>query len=292
MDWLITAAGAGIVLFAVRDMFHTIWHPSGQGTLSRLVILMVWRGSQLLKRRAHQSSVMGPVALLSVILTWGVTIVAGWTLVYWPHMAEGFSFSSSLDPAQRSDFLDSLYLSLVTVATLGYGDIVPQEPWLRLTSPLQALIGFALLTAAVSWVLQIYPALARRRTLAIRLALLQRAGAARLLPATDSSSSATLLQSLAGDLTQIRVDLTQYAETYYFRETDAVASLPAQLPFARELARAGRESAQEELRLAGTVLAEAVQDYAHLLAQQFPLAGDSTDDVLRNYAADHGYAEP
>jgi hypothetical protein len=36
MDWLITAAGAGIVLFAVRDRFHTIWHPSGQGTSRRV----------------------------------------------------------------------------------------------------------------------------------------------------------------------------------------------------------------------------------------------------------------
>ena len=290
MDWLITAVGAGIVLFAVRDMFHTIWHPSGQGTLSRVVIRMVWRGSRLLKRRARQSSVVGPLALLSVILTWTAAIVAGWTLVYWPHMTEGFSFGSSLDPTQRSDFLDSLYLSLVTVATLGYGDIVPQQPWLRLASPVQALIGFALLTAAVSWVLQVYPALARRRTLAIRLALLDRAGAARLLPAAGSSSSATLLQSLAGELIQVRVDLTQYAETYYFRETDAAASLPAQLTFARELARAGRESAHEELRLAGTVLAEALEDYAYLLAQQFPLAGDSTEDVLQSYAADHGHA--
>ncbi|MGY1725175.1 potassium channel family protein [Blastococcus sp. SYSU DS0533] len=288
MDWLITAGGAGIVLFAVRDMFHTIWHPSGQGTLSRLVVLMVWRGSRLLKRRAQQSSVVGPVALLGVILTWAATIVAGWTLIYWPHMTEAFSFGSSLAPAQRSDFLDSLYLSLVTVATLGYGDIVPQQPWLRLTSPLQALIGFALLTAAVSWVLQIYPALARRRTLAIRLALLGRAAAAQLLPA-DSSSSATLLHSLAGELTQLRVDLTQYAETYYFREADAAASLPAQLPYARELARAGQESTHAELRLAGTVLAEAVQDYAHVLARQFPLAGDSIGTVLQNYAADHGH---
>lgn len=289
MDWVITAAGAAIVLFAVRDMFHTIWHPSGQGTLSRLVIRMVWRASRLLKRRAEQSSVVGPVAMLGVILAWVGAIVAGWTLIYWPHMTEAFSFGATLDPAERSNILDALYLSLVTVATLGYGDIVPQQPWLRLASPVQALIGFALLTAAVSWVLQVYPALARRRTLAVRLSLLERAGAARLLPAADSSSSATLLQSLAGDLTQVRVDLTQYAETYYFREADAAASLPARLPYAGELARAGRESAHAELRLAGTVLSEALQDYAHVLAQQFPVGGSSTDDVLQGYAADHGY---
>ena len=67
-----------------------------------------------------------------------------------------------LEPSERIDLLDSLYLSLVTVAALGYGDIVPTYAWLRLVSPLEALIGCALLTAAVSWILQIHPALARK----------------------------------------------------------------------------------------------------------------------------------
>ncbi|WP_104522497.1 potassium channel family protein [Blastococcus atacamensis] len=289
MDWLATAAGAGIILFVLRDMFHTIWHPSGRGALSRRVIEAVWRGSRRLKRRSRQSSVVGPVALLTVVLTWTATIVAGWTLVYWPHMSEGYSFGSTLDPVQRGDVLDSLYLSLVTVTTLGYGDIVPQAPWLRLASPAQALIGFALLTAAVSWVLQVYPALARRRALAIRLALLQRAEAARELPASDSSSASTLLQSLAGEVVQVRVDLTQYSETYFFREADATSSLPARLHYACELAEAGQESTRTDLRLAATVLAEAVDDYAHLLRQQFRLVGEDAAEVLQSYAGDHGY---
>jgi hypothetical protein len=36
------------------------------------------------------------------------------------------------------------------VATLGFGDIVPESEWLRIVVPAQALIGFALLTAAVT----------------------------------------------------------------------------------------------------------------------------------------------
>ena len=289
MDWLVTAAGAVLVLIALRDMFHTIWHPSGQGMLSRFVVQLVWRGSRVLRSRDRQSSVVGPFAVLCVILLWALMILVGWTLVYWPHMAEGFSFSSSLAPSERSDLLDSLYVSLVTVATLGYGDIVPTYAWLRLASPLEALIGFSLLTAAVTWILQIYPALARRRTLAIRLSLLRKADAAQALSAMDSSAAATLLETLAGELVQVRVDLTQYAETYYFREANEVASLPAQLPYAQELADRAASSRRDDVRLSGAVLRGAVEDYVYLLTQQFlPAAGD-LGATLQRYSDDHGF---
>ena len=289
MTWLVTALGATVVLFTLRDMFHTIWHPSGQGMLSRVVIQAVWRGSRVMKRRSKQTSMVGPVALLGVILVWSGGILLGWTLIYWPHMSEGFSFSPGLEPSQRVDLLDSLYVSLVTVATLGYGDIVPTYPWLRLLSPLEALIGFALLTAAVSWILQIYPALARRRALAVRLALLERAGCADALREMDSAAASTLLDSLTQEVVRVRVDLTQYAETYYFREADSTASLPARLPYALALASAGQASVRADLRLAARALSGAVEDYAYILVRQHSIRGDGPASVLEGYASDHGY---
>jgi hypothetical protein len=90
--------------------------------------------------------------MVAVTGLWTVLIVLGWTLVYWPHISHGFSYAEGLQPTVRTDFLDALYLSLVMVATLGLGDIVPDDGWLRIVAPLQALVGFALLTALVSWV--------------------------------------------------------------------------------------------------------------------------------------------
>ncbi|MFJ8781962.1 hypothetical protein [Streptomyces sp. NPDC102476] len=75
------------------------------------------------------------------------------------------------------------------------GDIAPAEGWLRLVSPLEALVGFALLTATVSWVLEIYPTLTRRRVLAIRLAVLRNADPATLQ--IDCTEGAMLLDSLS-----------------------------------------------------------------------------------------------
>ena len=43
------------------------------------------------------------------------------------------------------------YESHLTFLGSGFGDVVPQAPWLRLVVPAQSLIGFGLLTAAVSW---------------------------------------------------------------------------------------------------------------------------------------------
>jgi hypothetical protein len=33
--WVVTCAGVAIVLVAVRDIFHTLWHPSGRGGVGR-----------------------------------------------------------------------------------------------------------------------------------------------------------------------------------------------------------------------------------------------------------------
>jgi hypothetical protein len=151
---------------------------------------------------------------VAVIATWAALVVLGGALVYWPQIPEGVSYGTGLEPAQRGDFTDALYVSLVTTTTLGFGDIVPTAAWLRVVTPLQALIGFTLLTAAVSWVLQIYPALNRRRTMALRLTSLQRSSLHDAVRKSDSVLLAVLLEDLAGQVTQASVDFTQYAETY------------------------------------------------------------------------------
>ncbi len=73
---------------------------------------------------------------------------------------------------------------------------------------------------------------------------------------------------------------------------DGCRRRPAQLPYARELADTAHTSRREDVRLSGTVLRGAVEDYAHLLTQQFlPAAGD-LGTTLQRYADDHGYAGP
>ncbi|MEV5438488.1 potassium channel family protein [Streptomyces sp. NPDC052682] len=175
---------------------------------------------------------------------------------------------------------------LVTVATLGLGDIAPDEGWLRLVSPLEALVGFALLTATVSWVLEIYPALTRRRVLAVRLALLR--DSAPTTRQIDCTAGAVLLDSLATDVVRVRIDFTQYAEAYYFHDGEDQASLAAMVGYAGTLAQLGQAAGRPEVRLAGRQLAGALEDLAAILDQRFLHTGRTPADVFAAYAADHG----
>jgi hypothetical protein len=201
-------------------------------------------------------------------------------------MPGAFAFSPGSKAAQEPALLDSVYLSLVTVATLGLGDIAPGEGWLRLASPLEALVGFALLTATVSWVLEIYPALTRRRVLAIRLALLRDCD-----PTTqqiDCTAGALLLDSLATEVVRVRIDFTQYAEAYYFHDGEDHSSLAAMVGYAAALAQRGQAARRPEVRLAGDVLAGALKDLATILDQRFLHTGGTPALVFAAYAADHG----
>ncbi|MEH0416767.1 potassium channel family protein [Streptomyces sp. B21-083] len=286
MKWLVSLVGAGLVMITLRDLFHTLWHPTRRGGLSRLVMSTLWRLARRFRARRRVVGLIGPLAVVTVVGMWAVTVILGWAIIYWPHMPGAFTFSPGSKAAQEPALLDSVYLSLVTVATLGLGDIAPGEGWLRLVSPLEALVGFALLTATVSWVLEIYPALTRRRVLAIRLALLRDAD-----PTTqhlDCTAGALLLDSLATEVVRVRIDFTQYAEAYYFHDGEDHSSLAAAVGYADTLAQRGRAARRPEVRLAGDLLAGALKDLAAILDQRFLHTGGAPTDVFAAYAADHG----
>lgn len=117
--------------------------------MTRGIVGSVWRLSKTLTRR-QGSELAGPLGLLASVCGWTLLNVAGWALIYLPWMPEDFYFATSLKPAAASDVLSALYLSVVTLAILGFGDITPAAPALRLITPVEALIGFVLLTAAIS----------------------------------------------------------------------------------------------------------------------------------------------
>jgi hypothetical protein len=212
--------------------------------------------------------------------------VLGWSMVYFAQMPDGFAHSSELNPAERNAVFDSLYVSLVTIGTLGFGDIVPTSLSLRVIVPLEALFGFMLLTAAVSWVLQIYPALHRRRVLALQLSTLREAR--RAVPALGIDSIPTgVLTGLAAAVVEARNDFTQYGATYYFRDLEADASLAASLDYATALAAEAAASARPQTRLAGALMAAAVDSLTELLKQEFLQFDGDTAAVIKAYAADH-----
>ncbi|MGB3683617.1 MAG: potassium channel family protein [Rubrobacteraceae bacterium] len=280
------------MLVVLRDVFHQLFHPGGSGHLSDMLARSVWRMFQRLNTRySAPLGLAAPTALVVVITSWTALLAVGWALVYWPYMPESFLYSTGLSPSANAGFIDAFYLSLMTMTTLGYGDITPTAGMLRVLNPVQSLIGFGLLTASVTWVLSIYPALSRRRTLAQEISLLHIAESkgAKDISEMDAQTVEQLFRDLASRLAGVRNDLRQFGITYYFHGSDEHSALAAGLPYVAHLAKRGRRDGHpEEVRLSSDMLAAALDDFADALAPRFlALDHPATTKVLEAYARDH-----
>lgn len=108
-----------------------------------------WRVSKLTGHRF--GSAIGPAAMIAVVAVWVTLQEVGWALTCYPHIPGGFAYSAGINPARYHDFVEALYVSGVGLATPGFGDVVATDPWIRAAAPLEALTGFALLSAALNW---------------------------------------------------------------------------------------------------------------------------------------------
>ncbi|WP_309080182.1 ion channel [Zhihengliuella sp.] len=282
MDVLCTVAGLGLVLFGAVDMFQTLLRPTGQGRTSRFVLRGVWRISKGLGHRL--GSAVGPVAMVLVICLWVMLIALGWALVYLPHLPEGFVVGSGLDPSDYSGLADALYVSVVALSTLGYGDVVPVDPWLQVVAPLEALSGFAVLTAALTWFTQIYPPLSRRRSLAVKLSGLDRTGAAETIPRLEADGLARLLEGLADEIGRVRVDFAQHPEAFYFQEASSDLSLAGVLPCALGIRDAASPRPEPSVQLAARQLDFTLEQLAEILRREFFQSAETTEEVFAAYA--------
>lgn len=295
MTILATLFGAGLILAALREVFQQLFRPNGGGSLSRALMRTVWRAfRRLAVHRPASLALAGPGAFLAVIASWSMLLVVGWAFVIWPRLPEEFLYASGLGDSNHGGFLEALYLSLVTLATLGFGDIVPTSGPLRVLLPFEALIGFGLFTAAVSWLLSIYPALSRRQAFAHEVTLLRESEREPGSAVTEVSADAAdrMLLSLTSQLVTIQGDLVQFPITYYFHQGDERFALSAVMPYLVRLAESGgAENRPSEVRLRATTLSGAIDDFSTTVASYFlDLSSSPTEEVLKAYARDQFHA--
>lgn len=288
----VNVLGLGLLLVVLRDIFHQLFHPSGSGHLSDALMRAVWRVFRRISGRGSGTlGLAAPTALVVIIASWATLLAVGWALIYWPYMPGNFLYSTGLSPSANAGFVSALYLSLMTLTTLGYGDITPTEGVLRVLVPIQALIGFGLLTASVTWVLSIYPALSRRRSLAQEISLLHKAESKneKDVSKMDPQTVEQLFRDLASQLAGVRNDLLQFKITYYFHSADEHSALAAGLPYLDHLARSGQgKDLPDEVHLGADMLQAALDDFASTLTSRFLLTDEaSTQEALEAYARDH-----
>lgn len=284
---LSTAVGVALIGLTGRDIFGALFHPEGRGIFRQRMARAIWRLFRLAPGRSPLLTLAGPVAVVVVIATWAALLLLGWTLVIWPHMPEGFHFGGA-EPG--GDFLEAFNLSIVTLTTLGFGDVTPKADALRVIVPFEALLGFGLLSASVSKVLQIYPVLSRRRSLAYEISLLRQAEAeaAPALERLPPEAVERLYTELTSCLIAVERDLVSFPIAYYFADADDRFSLPAVAPYLLELAQRGdRDGMPDRVRFRARVLLESVADLASTTSGFHGVRAATAAEMLDAYARDH-----
>lgn len=292
MTLLLSLLGAGLILVALRDIFDTLFHPSGKGMLSRALPRFLWRGVRRIGGRYPLAQELcGPVTLLAVIASWAALLAVGWAFVFWPHLARGFLLAPGLSSSAQGGFVDALYISLVTLTTLGYGDITPTSSWLKVLVPFEALVGFGLLTASLSWVISLYPAFSRHRSLAHEVNLVREAESETEIGVRqmDALAAEQMLGSLTTQLIAVQTDLIHFPISYYFRSSNERFELSAAMPYLLRVAQEGDSAdCAPGVRMRASMLRGAIEDFSDTVGARFlDLPSASSYKVLRAYARDN-----
>lgn len=288
-----TVAGIALIALVVHDIFTVLFRPGAESRTSGAIARAVWT---LLRRagddRRDVLALAGPLALAAIMGFWATAIVLGWALIYLPHYPESYVLADGT--AAHAPVVGALHVSLTTVTTLGSANVVPRPAWLQVLSPLEALIGFGILSAAVAWLLQIFPVLSRRRALAYEIHLLadteRRLGVQ--LPELETSVASELYAELTSRLISVERDLVKFPITYYFAETDQRFALAAATPVLSEIARRGTgEGLPDSVRLRAEMLHEAIDDLTTTVVERFVLhRRHDVTDATAAFAQDHRHA--
>jgi hypothetical protein len=284
-------AGVLLIALTVRDIFETLFHPLGRGYVGRLVVGGVSRVGHRVAGRIRTARVLiGPLGYISVVATWAGLLVVGWALIFFPHLPDGFLFDEGLDPEAHGDFADALYVSLVNLTSLGYGDISPQASLLRILGPVETLFGLGLLTASISWLISIYGVISRRDAFAHEVHLSKEAEGrlGETLVDADPELMERMLTSFTTQLVASRRDLIHFPITHNFRTEDEERALSGLLPFLRRMVEEGSEEGRPHaVRVRAEMLGMAIDDFAETLRVRLRMPGETTDATLDHYDAHH-----
>ncbi|MDP8947585.1 MAG: hypothetical protein M3N09_05725 [Actinomycetota bacterium] len=105
-----------LIFAAVRDIFQTLFHPSGKGSISRTLVHASWQAFRRVALRYPTAlPLAGAVGFLATIASWVALLIVGWAFVYWPRLPDEFTFDPGMDPSANAGFIDALYLSIVSL---------------------------------------------------------------------------------------------------------------------------------------------------------------------------------
>lgn len=191
--WLIQVVGAVVVFAVLQDVFFTVLFPaSGHGLLWRPLTRWPWKAFALVgrrlpfERRRAFLTYSGPVQITVNLGVWILLLVTGWALIFRPALRSQIVASSG---TTDTSWATAFYYSGYVLTTLGLGDVVARDGLFRLLTVVEAGIGFATVSMAITYFLSVYWALTERK---VSAALLHHR-------TYDTGDAASLLAGLARD---------------------------------------------------------------------------------------------
>lgn len=224
MGALWSTLGALLLAATVADLVLTVFQPSMRGPISKRVNRAVWSALRAVCRdgRARTLSFGGPVAVLADVALWVGGVLIGFALLYLPAL-DAFSFSPAV-PFGSHGAVEALYLSGLVTFTIGFGDVVGATDAARLATIAQGAAGAGIVSAAITYVLSVYPIVTEQRATARRISDLQ---------LDDPSGCSALLREvglgpverLHDSLLRNRQHLERFPVLYYFHATSEEESI-------------------------------------------------------------------
>ncbi|MEA2844545.1 MAG: hypothetical protein QOJ69_2216 [Actinomycetota bacterium] len=229
MSLLSVLVGAVLIVLVATDILITLLHPTARGPVSYAANRATWRATKIVSVRLLRGlglSYAGPLAVVTNVLAWVILFWLGFALVYLPFI-DSFAYDPST-PFKGHGFAEATYMSGAALTTVGYGDMVPTSMAMRLATIFEAASGFGALSAAIAFVISIYPLLSQLRGTGIQMAdsgALELEGAARVVREAGSSE----LAAVTRELTENHEHLRRFPVLYYFESGNAEESLSASL---------------------------------------------------------------
>jgi hypothetical protein len=228
INWLIEGAGGVIMALTLLDVFLTVLYARvGTSVFSNLLGRWLWRLVRWVGRcvpHRHRGAVYsfaGPVILVVLVGVWAVLLILGAALVIYPGLAE--SVGASGGGPTPTTFAAALYAAAGAMSMVSADNLVPKSAGLTLFYVACSVLGVCIIPLTLTYVLQIYAALARRNVTVVRahLATAETGDAAELIaglgPQGDFADATMWISNMALGVSDVKETHHLYSLLMYFR---------------------------------------------------------------------------
>jgi hypothetical protein len=215
-DSVLTVSGCLLLLLGLSDTALTVLHPTRRGPLSYAISRSTWILIRTLSRKRGGTRLLtfaGPAAMAGGFLGWIGSLWVGFALVYLPFIDQ-FTYS---EPAtfRSKGITEALYMSAVSLTTVGFGDVVASSDVLRLVTVAESASGLAAITAAITYLLSVYPLVTRQRGAALHVSDLGLTDPAQVVR-TVVQGGPTIVINLQNALIEAHQNVTRFPVLYDF----------------------------------------------------------------------------